>query len=144
MQVNFVLSHIFWTDWYRHGPKIERANMDGTQRIVIVDKDIGLPNGLYYDSRRAEVCWGDALTKKIECVSRDGTSRRVVAHINKIHPFDITEIGNNIYWSDWSKQVIQALDKNGVNGEELKLAPGGNGRVFGIAVVKNACPRGKI
>ena len=26
---------MFWTDWDRHGPKIEAANMDGTDRQVI-------------------------------------------------------------------------------------------------------------
>ena len=25
---------MFWTDWDRYGPKIESANMDGTERMV--------------------------------------------------------------------------------------------------------------
>jgi hypothetical protein len=77
--------------------------MDGTHRKIIVDTDIGVPNGLYFDYRRQEVCWGDAKTKRIECVQKDGSDRRVVAKINNIYPFDLTDNGPYIYWSDWSR-----------------------------------------
>ena len=29
------MGRMFWTDWDRYGPKIESANMDGTERMVI-------------------------------------------------------------------------------------------------------------
>ena len=103
---NFILillSYIFWTDWNRKFPKIERSNMDGSHRKVIVSEDLGVPNGIYFDQKRQEVCWGDAKTKKIECVEKDGSNRRIVTQINQIYPFDLTEVRSNIYWSDWSK-----------------------------------------
>jgi hypothetical protein len=77
--------------------------MDGSHRTTIVSDNLGLPNGLYYDHRRFEVCWADAKTKRIECVQRDGGARRNVTSINDMHPFDIAQIGSNIYWSDWSR-----------------------------------------
>lgn len=77
--------------------------MDGTHRKVIVSEDIGIPNGLYFDQRRQEVCWADVKTKRIECVQKDGSNRRVVTQVNQMYPFDITEVGPNIYWSDWSR-----------------------------------------
>lgn len=95
--------YIFWTDWNRKSPKIERANMDGTHRRVIVHEDLGVPNGLYFDPKRQEVCWGDAKTKKIECVEKDGSNRRLVTHMTSMYPFDLTEVRSNIYWSDWSR-----------------------------------------
>lgn len=95
--------YIFWTDWNRKSPKIERANMDGTHRKVLVNTDIGVPNGLYFDQKRQEVCWGDAKTNKIECVEKDGSNRRTIIQINQMYPFDLTEVRTNIYWSDWSK-----------------------------------------
>lgn len=103
--VDPVDGYIFWTDWNRKSPKIERANMDGTHRKVIVSQDLGVPNGLYYDQKRQEICWGDAKTKKIECVEKDGSNRRLVTQIGQMYPFDLTEMRSNIYWSDWSKFV---------------------------------------
>ena len=135
---------IFWCDWYRKAPRIERANMDGTQRKTIVSTGLGVPNGLYFDSKRQEICWGDAKTKKIECCSKDGSNRRVIMKMNEIYPFDLTEMKSNIYWSDWSKKGIQNVDKDGIIGETLPLSIGGNGRVYGIAAVKDKCPIGNI
>ncbi|RNA23250.1 nidogen-1-like isoform X2 [Brachionus plicatilis] len=134
--------YIFWTDWNRNSPKIERSNMDGTHRKVIVSNDLGVPNGLYFDQKRQEICWGDAKTKKIECVEKDGSNRRIVTQINTIYPFDLTEVRSNIYWSDWSKKEIQNVDKDGNIGMPMKLAPGGNGRVYGVVAVKNSCQKG--
>lgn len=51
---------IYWTDWNRGSPKIEKAYMDGTHREVMVGTDLGLPNGLALDVYTNQLCWGDA------------------------------------------------------------------------------------
>ena len=51
---------MYWTDWYRSNPTIEKANMDGSDRQVFVDTDLGLPNGLTMDPYTQQICWGDA------------------------------------------------------------------------------------
>ena len=51
---------IFWTDWNRGSPKIEKAYMDGTHREFLVDTDLELPNGLTLDYYTQQLCWGDA------------------------------------------------------------------------------------
>lgn len=47
------LRYLFWTDW-GHIAKIERANLDGSERKVLINTDLGWPNGLTldYDTRR--------------------------------------------------------------------------------------------
>lgn len=49
----FYLRYLFWTDW-GHIAKIERANLDGSERKVLINADLGWPNGLTldYDTRR--------------------------------------------------------------------------------------------
>jgi len=37
--------HMYWTDWGTR-PKIERAALDGSDRVVIVHENIDWPNGL--------------------------------------------------------------------------------------------------
>lgn len=51
------LRYLFWTDW-GHIAKIERANLDGSERKVLINTDLGWPNGLTldYDTRRWESC----------------------------------------------------------------------------------------
>ena len=54
------LGRMFWTDWDRYGPKIETANMDGSERMTLVDHGLGEPNSLAVDFFTHEVCWADA------------------------------------------------------------------------------------
>lgn len=56
----FSNSHLYWTDWNREAPKIETSYMDGTHRRILVKDDLGLPNGLTYDSHSSQLCWADA------------------------------------------------------------------------------------
>lgn len=59
---------MYWTDWGEH-PKIERANLDGTDRVVLLNSSLGWPNGLAIDYAAGKLYWGDAKTDKIEvCV----------------------------------------------------------------------------
>jgi len=53
-------SVMFWTDWNRESPKIEKANMDGTDRQSVVTQGLSLPNGLAIDYHSSQVCWADA------------------------------------------------------------------------------------
>lgn len=92
---------MYWTDWYRNSPTIERANMDGTDREVFIDTDLGLPNGLTMDYYTQQICWGDAGVNKIECIRSDGVGRRVITE-DAPYPFDLTVYGSTIYWSDWT------------------------------------------
>lgn len=56
---------MYWTDWGEH-PKIERANLDGTDRLVLLNSSLGWPNGLALDHTAGKLYWGDAKTDKIE------------------------------------------------------------------------------
>lgn len=56
---------MYWTDWGEH-PKIERANLDGTDRVVLLNSSLGWPNGLALDYTAGKLYWGDAKTDKIE------------------------------------------------------------------------------
>lgn len=47
-------SFLFWTDWGNIA-KIERSHLDGSERKVLINTDLGWPNGLTldYDTRRS-------------------------------------------------------------------------------------------
>lgn len=57
---------VFWADWNREAPKIEWANMDGSNREVFVEGPrVKLPNSLSLDFSTDELCWADAGTFSI-------------------------------------------------------------------------------
>jgi hypothetical protein len=56
---------MYWTDWGEI-PKIERAALDGSDRVVLVNTSLGWPNGLALDYDEGTIYWGDAKTDKIE------------------------------------------------------------------------------
>lgn len=53
-------SNLYWTDWNREAPKIETSTVNGANRRVLVNRDIGLPNGLTFDPFSKLLCWADA------------------------------------------------------------------------------------
>lgn len=57
--------YMYWTDWGEI-PKIERAALDGSDRVVLVNTSLGWPNGLALDYDEGKIYWGDAKTDKIE------------------------------------------------------------------------------
>ena len=58
---------MFWTDWADEpGARIERANMDGTGRRVVVDSHILWPNGVAVDMENDKIIWCDAATEVCE------------------------------------------------------------------------------
>lgn len=61
-------SKIFWSDWNRNAPKIEWANLDGSEREALVSApQVKLPNSLALSSNSGEICYADAGNQKIEC-----------------------------------------------------------------------------
>ena len=56
---------LFWSDWDRSNPKIERSNTDGSNRMEFVTTSLKLPNSLTIDYDRDEICWADAGVFKI-------------------------------------------------------------------------------
>lgn len=57
---SFSSRNLYWADWNRDNPKIETSYMDGTNRRILVQDDLGLPNGLTFDAYSSQLCWVDA------------------------------------------------------------------------------------
>lgn len=57
-----VFSYMYWTDWGEHA-KLERAAMDGSDRVVLINNNLGWPNGLAIDKAGSQLLWADAHTE---------------------------------------------------------------------------------
>lgn len=113
--------------------------MDGTNRKVFVDSDLSLPNGLTLDLYSSQVCWGDAGSRKVECVHEDGVGRITLTD-SAPYPFGITYQGNSVYWTDWSQNSVMEVSRGVRPTSSLQLPVGGNGKLYGITSV-SSCPR---
>ncbi|KAK3787581.1 hypothetical protein RRG08_025912 [Elysia crispata] len=102
--------YMFWTDWGKHA-RIERADMDGKNRVVVVSGDIVWPNGLTIDLQMDRIIWADARTERIECADLSGKFRRgLVSRVQ--HPYGLTVAGSSIFWTDWRQRSIYQANKN--------------------------------
>jgi len=63
------LGWLFWSDWYDKRPKIERSNLDGNERIILLKEDLGWPNGITLDIKSRTLYFCDAKTDRIEVSS---------------------------------------------------------------------------
>lgn len=78
-------SKIYWTDW-GNTPRIEYANMDGSNRRVIADTHLFWPNGLTIDYASRRMYWVDAKHHVIEKADLDGRNRKAVISQGKLSP----------------------------------------------------------
>lgn len=98
-------SKLYWSDWNRESPKIEQSDLDGTNRVVLLQApQLNLPNSLSFSSRSGEVCYADAGTQQIGCISPYHRTVRTVA-TNLTYPFGLTVTNDRLYWTDWTTCV---------------------------------------
>uniref|UniRef100_A0A3Q3ETX7 Low density lipoprotein receptor-related protein 4 n=1 Tax=Labrus bergylta TaxID=56723 RepID=A0A3Q3ETX7_9LABR len=104
------IGFMYWTDWGAN-PKIERAGMDASSRIVIISSNLTWPNGLAIDYETKRLYWADAGMKTIEFGNFDGSDRQVLIGSQLPHPFGLTVHLDKLYWTDWQSKSIQSADK---------------------------------
>jgi len=146
--VHPAIGRMFWTDWDRYGPKIEAANMDGTDRQTLVDTGLGEPNSLTVDFYNYDVCWADAGSKrdgikaKIDCIGVNGGGRRTVVELAEgDFPYGITITENSILWTDWNRKLVQRADKQtGARQPSVNYALAHIGKPYDLVNVPEECP----
>ncbi|XP_053567076.1 nidogen-1 [Bombina bombina] len=133
--------NLYWTDWNRAAPKIETSYLDGTNRRILVKDDLGLPNGLTVDPYSSMLCWVDAGTKRMECMNPSQPSRRKIVEGIQ-YPFGITSYGKNLYYTDWKRDAVVAVDST-ISKENDNFQPLKRSRLYGITTAYSQCPQGQ-
>ncbi|KAE8300659.1 Nidogen-1 [Larimichthys crocea] len=136
---NPAYGRLYWADWNRDGPKIEMSNMDGTDRTVLVKDDLGLPNGLTFDLDNQQLCWADAGTRKVECMDPHRRLRRQIVEGIQ-YPFGLVSFGRNLYYTDWRREAVVAVDRQSEK-ETEEFLPQKRSRLYGITTTPTQCPQ---
>ncbi|XP_017769836.1 PREDICTED: low-density lipoprotein receptor-related protein 4 [Nicrophorus vespilloides] len=108
--VDPVAGNMYWSDWGEN-PKIERAAMDGSNRILITN-NLTWPNGLAIDHETGRLYWSDGGKNSIEYADLDGRHHKVLlSGISLPHPFGLDLFGEDVYWTDWETLKIEKVNK---------------------------------
>ena len=101
-------SWLYWTDWGRE-PKIVRTSMDGIESTVLHNTSLRWPNALTLDYDSQTLYWIDGRLDRIETSNVDGSERRVLMNESISRPFAVSFFQNQLYWSDWTGNMIRAM-----------------------------------
>lgn len=85
--------------------------MDGSNRNVIVEENIGWPNGIAIDVDAQRIYFCDAKLDRIEMINVDGSGRRVLIEETLRHPFGLSLLGDYVYWTDWEHNSVERAHK---------------------------------
>ena len=87
---------------------ISRAGMDGSNKTDLITTLITWPNGLTLDYTDRRLYWLDAQQKYIASVNYYGKDRRITYSGAVNHPYSLTLLNDQLYWTDWETDSIRS------------------------------------
>ena len=100
---------MYWSDWGVNA-RIERAQMDGSNRVVLHGTRLVWPNALAIDLISERLYWADAKLHVVEVSHLDGSHRQVIAEEVQ-HPFSMTLFEQFLYYTDWQVGGVIRVSK---------------------------------
>lgn len=88
--------------------------MDG-QSLTLLHTDLRWPNGLTIDYDNQILYWIDAAFGKLESSYVNGSNRALLSSLHIYHPFGLTFLQGNFFWSDWYLNAILATTLEELN-----------------------------
>ncbi|GFR17314.1 low-density lipoprotein receptor-related protein 2 [Trichonephila clavata] len=107
-------SLLFWSVWVTSAGgfgRIERAEMDGSNRKAIISQGTIWPSSVVVDHVLKNIYWVDTKLQVLECADFNGLKRRTVLDKGMHHPFSITVFEDFVYWSDWGTDSLNFCNK---------------------------------
>lgn len=102
---------MYWAD-RGFPPKIESANMDGTNRTSLVTEQLVYPSGLALDQPAQRLYWTDQKTSRVEAIGTNGQRRKVVWK-NVDQPSSIAVHGDMLYVGSDRTGRVYRMNKRG-------------------------------
>ncbi|EDV50169.1 protein cueball [Drosophila erecta] len=105
---------LYWTNSNVTHPTVERINLDGNNRTVIINSTIDMPRGIVVDQLSDRLFWIDDLKGvffAIESSKLDGSDRLVVLKDKHHEPLNLAVTNDAIYWTDRTTRSVWSHPK---------------------------------
>ncbi|XP_033158640.1 protein cueball [Drosophila mauritiana] len=105
---------LYWTNSNVTHPSVERINLDGSNRTVIINSDIDMPRGIVVDQLSDRLFWIDDLKGvffSVESCKLDGSDRQVVLKDKHHEPLNLAVTNDAIYWTDRTTRAVWSHPK---------------------------------
>ncbi len=100
---------VYWTD--RSGT-LRRCSRDGSNLEELFAPEVRRPSGIFVDSRRGKVLWGDLLAGTVMEANLDGSEIRAIA-ARSVAVGDVLTVGDKVYWTDNETEEVWSADLDG-------------------------------
>ncbi|XP_076069558.1 LDL receptor protein 1 isoform X2 [Oratosquilla oratoria] len=130
---------LFWADCGDGMKKIERASLDGTNRVVLFNTTLVCPTDMVIDYEERKLYWVDQRGRKVERSNFDGTQREeLLSDPDVENPVSIAVSGSEFFWADMTYKggSISKASKVDVSKKEV-LLPNIGDSIEDIAIVSH-------
>ncbi|XP_063881494.1 prolow-density lipoprotein receptor-related protein 1-like isoform X4 [Scylla paramamosain] len=107
-----ITGYMFFTNWGTRQPMLERALMDGTRKMSLVNTKIVYPFGVTVDFPNQHVYWVDGYLSHVERVDYNGENRRIILKLKTDEsPYGISVFENFLYVTSWKDDSIKRIGR---------------------------------
>ena len=133
---------MFWTDTGFDSPRIERADLTGENRRILVSSGfdwfyVVFPMSVVVDYHHdpERIIWVDRYDKSIDYADLDGDNKDSMAYIDvNMRPVDLALYGDILYWADRNSRSIQWLNTTQSAGLYFNYGHLTDGQLAGVVV----------
>ena len=114
---------MYWTDW-GFDERIEKANMDGANRTIVIRSGLYFPSGLALDTTKNWLYWVDRYYDKLEVYEFPSETRKEIISSGSetflSSPLGLALYGDYLYWTDRNWKGIYRADRD-TGGNVVKI-----------------------
>lgn len=117
---------LYWTNSNHKNPSIEYSSLDGSNRKILVDKNLYMPHGIAVDQFTNRIYWvvdQEGSHFSVESANLDGTDREIVVKGLHNNPFGLAVTKDSIYWTDLTHSAVWNASKISMTEAEPSRIP---------------------